>query len=261
MIKVVTTCSKPGFKAYGRQMIETFSQFWSPEIRLLHYVEGYNYFPQTANVELRELPPWFYAWKKNHDADLDAHGLDERRNPPGKHQQYWFKRDCVKFAHKIAALTDAAADDCDLLIWADADIITHAPITKKWLESLFPDEDRYMAWLNREGTYPECGWMMFRPGNPCHHDFMKLLREEYEQDHVFRRPETHDSYVIQQIVEQSIARGEFKQPFNLAGKQGGLYVFHYSRLGECLDHAKGGRKKHGRTPKGEVIGRTENHWK
>jgi len=259
LIKVVTTCSAEGFESYGKQMAATFSRFWSREIRLIHYVEGFNYFPESDNIELRQLPQWFTAWKAKHAGNLDAHGLDYRKNR--QNREYDYRRDCVKFAHKIAALTDAADERCDMLIWMDADTLAHQAVTPEWLESLFPNS-KYMAWLDRERVYPECGFMMFRPDGVRHKEFMTLLRKTYESDRVFRFSETHDSFVIQQLVTRCVGDSWFERPHSLSGKARSYHhVFPYSRLGERLDHAKGARKELGRTPREEVAGRRkEDHW-
>lgn len=242
-------------------MVESFAGYWPIEIDLLLYAEDFDYEPSSSNILVRRLPHWFSQWKKHHQLcdNPDAHGKMRSRNRGRR--DYDYRRDCVKFAHKVAALTDAVKDDCDMLIWADADTITHERVSSEWLAELFPSEYS-MAWLERNGTYPECGFMMFRPKLQAISDFMSLLETTYSSGLVFSFDETHDSFVIQQLVKRSMKEGWFPRPYNLSDKRrgGGLYVFHYSRLGERLDHAKGNRKVQGRTPKGQIVGRKESYW-
>lgn len=259
-IKLVTTCNKIGFAETGQTMAETFAKFWPSNVRLLLYAEDFDYDPPAGNIEIRRLPDWFSEWKARHmvEKHKDAHGRDRQRNRRGA--DYDFRRDCVKFAHKVAALIDAAEEKADLLIWADADTLSHARVTEGWLAKLMPGH-KNMAWLERPGTYPECGFMLFRPQTDEIRNFMRHLQITYASDLVFTFEETHDSFVIQKLVGEAVKDNWFSKPYSLsAPKKYGLYVFHYSPLGACLDHAKGGRKKYGRTPKGEVRGRKEAHW-
>lgn len=258
-IRVVTTCNAKGWDETGRKMVETFGKFWPEDVRLILYAEGFETWPTSSNVEIRQLPQWFEEWKASHKDNSDAHGANRRRNRPGR--VYDYRRDCVRFSHKVAALVDAACEPCDMLIWMDADTLTHAPVTVDWLESLFPKK-AYMAWLDRKGNYPECGFMMFRPSHPKHSAFMGLLRETYESNRVLKFEQTHDSFVIEKLVEQCVTDKWFEAPFSLSGKARiHHHVFPHSRLGERLDHAKGAFKEVGRTPKERLHApRSEDYW-
>jgi hypothetical protein len=143
----------------------------------------------------------------------------------------------------------------------DADIVTHSAIDARWLEDLFPDG--YMAWLDRERRYPECGVMMFRCGHPAHQEFMRRLRNVYESGAVFALPETHDSFVTQQVVIEAVRDRLFPEPTSLsryAAKYGHPLVA--GPLGERLDHLKGARKVTGRSMRSETKGhRSEAYWR
>jgi hypothetical protein len=257
----ITTCSPEGWEKYGRRMVETFAKHWPADVRLVVYTEGFK-IPTAPNLIEAHFPPWFYQWKRWHQNDADPNGRDQARNRRGR--EYDFRRDCVKFAHKVAAITDAASgSEADLIIWLDADIITHAPVDHAWFESLFPATGGLMAWLDRAHVYPECGFMMFR-SHPYRDGFMHRLRSIYESDRVLQLPETHDSYVIQQLVRLSVHEGLMQQPYSLSGPKArqSHHPFVISRLGERLDHAKGKRKETQRTPAAEVIGhRDEPYWR
>ena len=47
-----------------------------------------------------------------------------------------------------------------MLIWIDADIITHAQVTTEWLDRLMP-LSATVGWIGRATKYPETGFMLF----------------------------------------------------------------------------------------------------
>lgn len=260
---VITTCNLKGWSEYGRRMVRSFVRYWPNDVTLVLYAEDFE--PdfdgmQPANVIVAGFPLWFLRWKERHAEHLDAHGRDPQRNPP-RRKAYNFKRDCVKFAHKVAAIVDGALDEpAETVIWIDADTVTHQPVDQEWLYKLFPlNSPAYMAWLDRLRPYPECGFLMFRTGHSEHERFMDQMRRVYESDLVFKLPETHDSYVFQQIVKSC----RFSEPYSLSGPGGRTkhHVFVNSPLAERLDHLKGERKKKGRTPSREAGGRSEPYWR
>lgn len=263
------TCHALGWQDYGRNMAKTFVEFWPGDVSLEIYAEGFDIDVAAPNVLQRRLPEWFDTWKARHAENPDANGRNKARFgriAQRKATGYDYRRDCVRFAHKVAALTDAALEhmpaDPDMLIMCDADVVTHEVVTVDWLKSMFSDPRPYLAWLYRSNWYPECGFVMYRETHRAHMRFMHILRDVYESDKVFKLQETHDSFVLQQIVRECIARGMFSTPFSLSGRIGerASHPFVHSRLAERLDHAKGKFKGEGRTPRGYVQ-RPEEHWK
>lgn len=265
------TCHAEGWKTYGRNMVSTFVRHWPTDVTLEVYAEGFDLDITAPNVIERRLPAWHTAWKDQHANNEDAHGRNTARfgkTARVKGKGYDYRRDCVRFSHKVAALTDAALDTGatpapgSWLILADADLITHASVTIDWLHSLVADKSFYLAWLDRVNWYPECGFVIFREDHPSHRWFMEKFRAIYQTNEVFALPETHDSFVLQQLVAASLLGGRIPRPVGLSGRRGATssHPFVYSRLAERLDHAKGKFKGGGRTPKGYVI-RGEAYWK
>ena len=260
-ITVVTTCSQTGFEAYGHKMLRTFIERWSTDIQLTFYDEDLKVRPEAENVTYKPFPPWFLEWKERHKSNPYANGKDLRRNRKGK--VYDFRQDCVKFAHKVGALTDIGLQTTSgKLLWIDADTLTHTPVDAEWVNRLNPTTT-YLAWLDRIRPYPECGFLLFDCTSPSHLRFMKLVRDTYATDRVFSYKETHDSYIFMQLMKQARDEGWMKKPFNLSGAHSNRHhPFPFSELGSRLDHAKGARKIKGRTPKHEVkTRRTETYWK
>lgn len=275
-IRLVMTCHAEGWRQYGRNMVATFVQHWPKDITLEVYAEGFVPDLDWSSIVVRELPEWHTAWKLKHVEHEDAHGRDKTKFGPHarrKNSAYDYRRDCVRFSHKVAALTDAALNHPlvytgerpaagDWLIMADADLLTHQPVTEEWLRSLVTDPEFYVAWLDRIGWYPECGFVIFREDHPNHRAFMQLFQDTYEHGSVFQMKETHDSFVLAELMTKACKRGWFRPPFGLSDKIGkrNSHPFVHSRLAERLDHAKGKFKAIGRTPKGQARHRKEGHW-
>ena len=203
---------------------------------------------------MRELPAWMGEFKDRHRGNLRRNGHTGTR--------YDFRYDAVKFAHKVAALTDAGLRlNKGVLIWLDADTFTHAEVTTRWLETLFP-EPSYVAWLDRENCYPECGFIMLRCGHRSHLSAMEKYRDLYLSDNVFGLRETHDSFVFQQLIESMVRRGEIEAPVSLSGDRRWSHPFVNGPLGACMDHMKGDRKRKGRSHKWDTrVPREEPYWK
>lgn len=267
-IKLVTTCHADGWRQYGRHMAQTFAEHWPAEVTLDVYAEGFTVDVLADNIRPRVLPQWHTEWKARHADNKDAHGLDTARFgrvDRMKARGYSYRRDCVRFSHKVAALTDAAIEPADWLIMIDADTVTHAPVTIDWLRSLVNAPGFYMAWLHRANWYPECGFVVFNGAHAAHDWFMRRFRDIYESGEVFGLAETHDSFVLAELVKEAVRRGRFAQPVSLSGRTGerSTHPFVHSRLAERLDHAKGKFKAAGRTPAGigEARHRPEPYWK
>lgn len=250
--RVITTCNALGWQQYGRRMASTFLQFWPKNIGLTVYAEGFN--PDISGISVERLPSWLFQLKRRHFGKDDPHGKTVRG--------YNYRRDFVKFAHKVAAIVDAGEKTKDgILIWADADIVTHEEVTKDWLDGLFPG-DGYMAWLDRKRKYPECGFMMFRCDHPSHRIFMEELRDMYDRDRALALRETHDSFVVEHLVNGLVQRGVIEAPHSLSGDAREFdHPMVAGQIGSRLDHLKGGRKAHRRSYPTDTKGRRkEAYW-
>lgn len=251
--------------AYGERAVVTWLKHWPADAHLVLYAEDFDVSDELAadpRLSVVAMPAWHVAWKARHIDNADAHGRDRRRQIRPKNG-YCYRRDCVKFSHKIAALADSVMRGplAGVVIMMDADVITHADVTNEWLQSIFPDPLRYCAWLDRSGwDYPECGFVMFRADDPEHLGFIGDLRATYETDAVFALPQTHDSFVLKTQMYRAISAGRCLLPYSLSGAaRTSSHPLPMSRLGECLDHLKGKLKQLGATPAAQAR-RTGKHW-
>lgn len=247
----VTTCNHDQWTRYGRAMVNTFVRHWSGAVDLTVYAERFDgdRNGRVRFVDLDQAAPWLGPWKAARTPQQRAKAAQS------------YKFDAARFAHKVAAIGAAAEDvSCEtdhVLIWLDADIVTHAPVMVRWLRSLWP-ETADMAWLDRDGYYPECGFMMFRL--PACLPVIRRIVMAYQTGEIFRLQQWHDSYVIQTICGAAQRTHELRIASLSGDAAGGKHPLALGPLGRCLDHLKGKRKEMGRSP--EAVGkRKEAYWR
>ena len=142
---VVTTFNAAGYEKYGKRMIQTFLENWPVEVQLAVYAEGCVVTETAPNLTVRDLEAasqelvtfknkWHNVPKANGDVSSDP--VRSKRKDAGK----GFKWDAVRFAHKVYSIFHAAkACPTDWLIWMDADMVCHSPITVDILDRLCPN--------------------------------------------------------------------------------------------------------------------------
>lgn len=240
----VSTFNAAGLELYGRRMVWTFEEYWPAEVDLRIYSEGWDAPIERAEVvDLLAASDWLADFKERHRG----------RRFSG------YRHDAVRFSHKIAALLHAdETTRADFLVWIDGDVSTHQPITLADLERLAPGPDTWIAWLDRQGTYPECGFYIVNRRHQMHAEAMTELRRMYADDGLFALAEFHDSFVLQCVVD---GLGLPWASLSGRGRATGHPMIN-GPLGAWLDHAKGGRKRTGRSPRRDlVVPRTEPHWR
>jgi len=233
-IKAVTTFNAAGHELYGKKLLESW-RLWPKSVSLTVYQEGFDI---EGGKELLDIS-WLVEFK--------------RRNKNKRFQD--FRWDAVRFAHKTAAVIDAA-QNADYLIWIDGDVYTHSRISEERLSEWLPDEE-YISWLWREKIYPECGFYILNLKHSKHSQIMREWQRLYESDDVYRLAEWHDSFVFAYVIKQ----------FGVKWKSlSGDFAWHShpfinGPLGAFMDHAKGPRKNLGRSSHRDLaVKRTEDHW-
>ena len=260
-ITVITTFSNNGWKEYGKRFVETFVQHWPIDIKLKIYCDSLpQEYPNSVNIEwviLNEVCPDLLAFKERHKDNPHAHGL----RPDGKKKSYLW--DAVKFAHKSYCVSHAALNSTtDLIIWLDADVVTHSAVPFEFIESLLP-QDNYCAYLGREKIYPECGFVVYNTESKYNTIFMKDWQDLYNTDSLLKEIEYHDSYLFWQLVKKHTING--MKTTNLSEghpHRPGVHVFINSPLGKYMDHLKGKRKKDGHSKSSDIYYRHDSaYWK
>lgn len=242
MFEAVTTCSAEGWKAYGERMLASVERYWPLPIR---------FYSEDISGALA-FPKWLDEFKAKHGGDPGKRGSRGGR-------VYNYRFDAVRFAHKTAAVIDAAErSQADFLVWVDADTVTHADVTQAFLTELAPRPGEVISWLYRTKTYPECGFYIL---NLRCADTAVLLREWkalYTSGRVFLLPEWHDSYVLQQLVRSL----KLSWHSISGGAEDTSHPFINGPLGAVMDHFKGPRKAMGRSKRTDLRQpRDEAYWK
>ena len=263
---VVTTFNADGYDRYGRRMIETFLQQWPHEIELRVYAEQCKVTQTSINLKTFDLElasPELVAFKQQWrnvpkaNGDVSADPVRSRRKDAGK----GFKWDAVRFAHKVYAVFHAAKNtSADWLIWMDADMVCHSPMSISVLERMCP-ESKDICFLGRRGKYTECGLYALNLRSDRIQAFLKQFQQYYDnaEQGIFTLDEWHDSFVFDAVRQQHTLK-ELDWSGELIKGEGHPLI--NSEWGAYLDHLKGNRKDAGRSKdKDLLVARTEAYWR
>lgn len=211
---VVTTYARRHWDEHARRCVESFKQHWDG-IPLRQYTDE----------DLEAASGWLSEFKQRH-RDRPTHN---------------YRFDAIRFAHKVSAIEQAFhAGAADVLVWLDADCVTHAPVTADWLAALLGNAD--FGYLRRARKYPECGFMLIRR-NAAGAELVSTLVDLYRSDRLFELAEWHDSWAIDHVRREIGIRCASLS--GVAEDTGHPLV--NGPLGACLDHLKGKRKAEGRS--------------
>lgn len=266
--RVVTTCHPAGWEQYGRRCLQAFDKHWAPSVPLTLYGEGPPYpgaeDTRAEYVDLEEgdsLALTVLAGFKERHSDKD---LALGRPAP---RARW---EAVRWAHKVAVVADAAdryQGSCDVLIWLDADVVTHDAVGPWWLSQLFP-RGHVLAWPYRRPSgvmdYPECGVMMF---DLQHRDVAAVMASWlnlYRTDKIFDLAGWTDTHALMFALEVVIGAEYLKHTRSLSGDADDTsHPIVNGPLGARLDHMKGAsRKERGRSHPHDIRkSRPEPYWR
>ena len=273
---VVTTFHETGLRQYGQRMIDTFCQNWPTEVTLHIYPE--NCVPTIADSsrvtikkleEVDELMTFKNRWKDvpKANGDVSADPVRSKRKDAGK----GFKWHAIRFAHKVYAIFDCAKKtDADILIWMDADMVCHSPISMDTIRRLIPS-DKDLCYLGRKGKYSECGLYAMNLRSQATRNFLNEFQRVYDhaENGIFIMEEWHDSFVFDRIREKFLDLRQLNWTANLSdlrpykgNSQGEGHPIINSEWGEYLDHLKGDdRKQLGHSKVVDLkIPRKSNYW-
>ena len=259
---IVTTFNSAGYETYGHRMIKTFLTNWPADVVLVVYAEGCTVTESAPNLFVKSLDQvdeltafkqrWLGVPKANGDVSNDP--VRSKRKDAGK----GFKWDAVRFAHKVYSVFDAAKQsNSDYLIWMDADMVCHSPITVERLNQLCSKD---LCFLGRRGKYTECGLYAMNLNSERTHAFLKRFQEYYDhaESGIFTLAEWHDSFVFDAVRKQCHLKEHDWSSHIISGEGHPLIN---SEWGAYLDHLKGARKQLGRSKTADLkINRIESYW-
>ena len=265
---VVTTFNESGYNKYGRKMIETYVKNWPKEVTLHLYPEKVNPLVQDhSRIALTDLDtgvPDLIAfktrWKDVPHANGDISSFPKLASRKDSHKP--FKWDAVRFAHKVYSIFHCAKNcDADVLIWMDADMICHSPITVEKINSLIP-QDMDLCFLGRDGKFSECGLYSMNLKSQATQTFLSEFQRMYDQAEtgIFTLDEWHDSYVFDAVRRQFPSLKQLNWSRGVIKGEGHPLI--NCEWGAYLDHLKGERKVAGKSLKKDLrVQRTEAYWR
>lgn len=266
-IAVVTTFHAKGYNQYAQKFIQTFTKTWPQSVTLYAYTEDCQVFETAPNLIVRDLHQasadlvafknkWRGVPKANGDVTNDP--IRSKRRDSGK----GFKWDAVRFAHKVYSIFHCAKNcDADFLMWMDADMICHSPISQEQLDSLIPNV-KDLCYLGRAGKYSECGLYAMNLKSIKTAEFLKEFQRVYDEaeNGIFLMDEWHDSFVFDRVKEKFPQLTLHNWSDGLIKGEGHPLI--NSQWGAWLDHLKGGRKNLGKSKKTDlIVSRTEHYWR
>lgn len=264
-IAVVTTFNKDGLRNYAQRMLDSYATAWPKEVTLYAYAEDCTPIVNGENIIVKDLHEsskplvefkntWGKVPKANGDVSTDP--VRSRRKDAGK----GFKWDAVRFAHKVYSIFHCAQTcDADVLMWMDADMFCHSPITLERLNALIPDTAD-LCYVGRERKWPECGLYSINLKSEQGLSFLKEFQRVYDEaeDGIFKMEEWHDSFVFEE-VRKKMKLKELNWGAGLVRGEGHPLI--NSVWGGYLDHLKGGRKNEGKSRPTDLLRpRKEAYW-
>lgn len=259
---VITTFNAAGYETYGRRMINTFLENWPKTVMLVVYAEDCTVTETADNLIVRDLnqvdeltafkTKWKNVPKANGDVSQDP--VRSKRKDAGK----GFKWDAVRFSHKVYSIFDCARrSNSDWLLWMDADMVCHSPITIDRLDQLCTAD---LCFLGRRGKFSECGLYAMNLRSLETTAFLQEFQRFYDDaEHgIFTLDEWHDSFVFDAVRQHTSCRERDWSSHLITGEGHPLIN---SEWGAYLDHLKGDRKQLGRSLNKDLkIKRSERYW-
>lgn len=260
---VVTTFNAAGYENYARRMIQTWLATWPSTVELWAYAENCAVAERATNLrvfDLHQTSPelvrfktqWANVPKANGDVSADP--IRSQRRDAGK----GFKWDAVRFSHKVYSIFHAAQHtDSDWLIWMDADMVCHSPVSLQFLDQQCSAE---LCFLGRKGKFSECGLYAMDLRSSKIRQWLAHFQYMYDnaEKGIFRLDEWHDSFVFD-AVRRAVPVHECDWSSHIITGEGHPLI--NSAWGSCLDHLKGARKKQGRSAAADLkVPRMETYW-
>jgi len=262
---VITTFNRDGYNRYASRMIDTYIANWPTSIKLLAYAEGCIVTQTAPNLEVRPLETVaaLNEFKAKWSGVPKARG-DISADPVRRQRKDWnkiFKWDAIRFSHKVYAIFHAAKTcETPWLIWMNADMVCHSPITEGFIDLQCP-EDRDICFLGRRGKFSECGLYALHLHTKGTTRFLKEFQRMYNEAEtgIFTLDEWHDSFVFDAVRAKMPFIKQWNWSEGLITGEGHPLI--NSFWGAYLDQLKGGRKEIGKSKRTDLlVKRKEAYW-
>jgi hypothetical protein len=239
----ITSFNYAGWERYGRNFIETWKEYWSPNIRLTVYYEG-------EEFEDFEFPSGM-SWRPIEEVEFLQDYLASLRFPiqhgiVGDQFDMWLD---ARQARKAFMQMHAMRTYGGKVFWIDADCVTVKHVPERFLDDMLPD-DALNCYLGRDGWYhTESGFIGFNGNHPKAREFAKNYLHVFLTGSIFAsgffgRAGWNDCCGFD-AVRHVMGNGE--EYINIAKdvKEGHMHPFQVTAPGQYMKHLKGNRKDTG----------------
>jgi hypothetical protein len=263
---VCTTFNKAGYKRYGQRMIQSFLKNWPGDVDLYVYAEDCiveetadNLILRSCEKDLPDLMAFKEQWKDvpKANGDVTKDPVRSSRKDRGK----GFKWDAVRFSHKVYSIFHCAKNcKSQILLWMDADMFCHSPISLEEIEKLCPD-DQDLCFLGRKRKFSECGLYAMNLNSAMLRTFLNEFQRMYDNAErgIFYLDEWHDSFVFDAVRQKMPFLKQLNWSEGLITGEGHPLI--NTAWGAYIDHLKGARKDTGKSHQGDlIVARTEPYW-
>ena len=211
MIVFVTSFHAKMYADTGKDLVASWLKH-CPDGKLVAYTEGQTAAERVADPRVAVLPldgdPWLNGWLSDNDHNIPV----ELGGSSGRDMTVWDRKSSL-WARKTAALFRAyeAADEGDLVVWLDADVIFVADLPRGWFERVCRGKDVVYACSasRKRKTGIESGLVVYRKNKEVD-AVVRRIRKEY--DNMAARwsdlPRHDDGYVLLAVL-RDMTTGDF----------------------------------------------------
>ena len=234
---VITSFNAEGYKKYGKNFVDSWKEYWSPNIRLIVYYEGEESdFDMVSGV----------SWHPIETVEFLTDFMDSLRFPI-MHGIVGDTYD-INFDARMGRKTFMQVHTCrkygGKVFWIDADVVTKKHVPERFLDDCLSDE-ALCCYLGRDGWYyTESGFIGFNADHPKARVFLKNYAHIFLVGSIFTQPGWHDCFAFDAIRH---VMGNGEEFLNLAAHvpEKHMHPFQISAPGEYMWHLKGRRKETG----------------
>jgi hypothetical protein len=239
-VQVLTSFNKDGWEKYAKNFVESFIEKFPKEVNLVAYYHDWDIpldMPNDGRIEYRSLNKIkpLMEWREKF---REANGTIGNG-------QYDYRRDAVKFSHKVFALVDCVqkaleatpeGTDPGYLVWLDADILVNKPVPLTDFAKLF--HGAAITHLGRTAIpYSETSFVAYDLGDEAAQEFVADFREVYLTGELFGYAELHDGFAFERLL--NLHKWHGLQARNLTPLVRDLNAFANSPLAQWMTHFKG----------------------
>lgn len=245
----ITSFNWAGWEKYGKKFVETWLEYWSPNIRLTVYYEGdeFNDFDFPKGI----------SWHPIEEVEFLADYMDSLRFPimhgiVGDSYDINFD---ARMARKTFMQVHTARKYGGKVFWLDADAVTTNHVPQNFLDTCLPD-DKFCCYLGRDGWYfTESGFIGFNAEHPIAKKFFTNYIHVFIVGTIFTQQWWHDCIAFDTIRYMATQEGHGGEFVNLAAHvpKGTMHPHANSVCGKYITHLKGNRKETGTLKEGDLV--------